>query len=244
MRRFYYDLHVHSALSPCADDDTTPADIAGIASLIGLDIVALTDHNSCKNCPAFFAAAERYGITAVAGMELTTSEDIHAVCLFDTLDGALRFDAYLDEFRTPIKNKPEIFGRQLIFNEADEIAGEVTNLLSFSVGISLEQLPELVEKFGGVCFPAHVDREANGVISVLGTFPSTPHFDVFELRDASRAAEYAERYLLSDKLMLTSSDAHRLTDISERENFIELDCESNDHAIIRQALFARLGRKK
>ena len=143
MRRLYYDLHVHSALSPCADDDTTPADIAGIASLIGLDIVALTDHNSCKNCPAFFAAAERYGITAVAGMELTTSEDIHAVCLFENLQEALRFDEYLDSFRTPIKNNPEIFGRQLIFNEADEIAGELTNLLSFSVDISLEELPEL-----------------------------------------------------------------------------------------------------
>ena len=79
MRRLYYDLHIHSALSPCADDDNTPNNILGMASLAGIDILALTDHNTAKNCPAFFAAAEKFGITAIAGMELTTSEDIHVV---------------------------------------------------------------------------------------------------------------------------------------------------------------------
>lgn len=81
--KFYYDLHIHSILSPCGDDDNTPNNIAGMASLCGLNIIALTDHNSAKNCPAFFEAARKYGIIPVAGMELTTSEDIHVVCLFE-----------------------------------------------------------------------------------------------------------------------------------------------------------------
>ena len=83
MNRYYYDLHIHSCLSPCGDNDNTPNNIAGMATLCGLNIVALTDHNSCKNCPAFFAAAKKYGIIPIAGMELTTSEDIHIVCLFE-----------------------------------------------------------------------------------------------------------------------------------------------------------------
>ena len=79
MKMYYYDLHIHSCLSPCADDDNTPNNIAGMAFLCGLDIVALTDHNSCKNCPAFFKAAQKHGIVPVAGAELTTSEDIHVI---------------------------------------------------------------------------------------------------------------------------------------------------------------------
>ena len=86
MTGYFYDLHIHSCLSPCADDDMTPANIAGMAALPGLNLVALTDHNSCKNCPAFFAHAKRYGIVPVAGMELTTAEDIHVICLFSDLE--------------------------------------------------------------------------------------------------------------------------------------------------------------
>ena len=76
-----YDLHIHSCLSPCGDDDMTPANIAGMAALKGLEAVALTDHNTCRNCPAFMAAAREYGVLAVPGMEINTSEEVHAVCL-------------------------------------------------------------------------------------------------------------------------------------------------------------------
>ena len=93
MSRYYYDFHIHSCLSPCGDDDMTPANIAGAATLAGLQIVALTDHNTAKNCPAFFKAAKHYGIIAIAGMELTTLEDIHVVCLFEKLDQALSFSS-------------------------------------------------------------------------------------------------------------------------------------------------------
>lgn len=82
MMNLAYDLHIHSCLSPCGDDDMTPANIAGMAALKGLDVVALTDHNTCRNCPAFMAAAAEYGVLAVPGMEINTSEEVHAVCLF------------------------------------------------------------------------------------------------------------------------------------------------------------------
>ena len=76
-----YDLHIHSCLSPCGDDDMTPANIAGMAAVMGLDVIALTDHNSCRNCGAAMAAAAEYGVLLIPGMELTTMEEVHATRL-------------------------------------------------------------------------------------------------------------------------------------------------------------------
>ena len=63
---------MHSCLSPCGDDEATPANLAGMCALAGLDIAALTDHNTCGNCRAFCEAAQSYGILGICGMELTT----------------------------------------------------------------------------------------------------------------------------------------------------------------------------
>ena len=147
MNRYYYDLHIHSCLSPCGDDESTPASLAGMAAVIGLDIVALTDHNTARNCPAFFDAAEEVGIIPIAGMELTTAEDIHMVCLFPTLEDALRFNGLVDERIMKIKNRPTVFGEQLIMNASDEVIGRVDNLLSVATDISVEALPEIVADY-------------------------------------------------------------------------------------------------
>ena len=183
MNRYYYDFHVHSCLSPCADNDMTPNNIAGMGTLAGLNMIALTDHNSCRNCPAFFEAARRQGLIPIAGMELTTAEDIHAVCLFEHLDDALRFNDEVDARRILIPNRTDIFGDQLILDAEDEVIGTEEHLLSNATQIPIEELPRLVESFGGVCFPAHVDREANGIIAVLGTFPEDAPFACAELHD-------------------------------------------------------------
>ena len=105
-----YDLHIHSCLSPCGDDDMTPANIAGMAALKGLEAIALTDHNTCRNCPAFLAAAAEYGILAVPGMEINTSEEVHAVCLFPSLESAPDFDAYVYAKLIKFPNNETIFG--------------------------------------------------------------------------------------------------------------------------------------
>ena len=240
MKKLYYDLHIHSCLSPCADDDNTPNNILGMASLSGINVLALTDHNSCKNCPAFFEAAENYGIIPVAGMELTTSEDIHVVCLFENLDSALRFDKAIDVYRLPIKNKPDIFGNQLILDKDDNVIGEEEKLLIYAVGISIEDVPELVESFGGICYPAHIDRDSNGIISILGTFPKTPYFSCVEIHDGARISEFSEKYGLSDKIFTVSSDAHRLTDMRDAEFCFDFDGNSDDHDSVRRQLLSFL----
>lgn len=225
--KYYYDLHLHSCLSPCGDDEATPDSIAGMGELNGLDIMALTDHNTAKNCPAFFKAAKRHGIIPLGGMELTTAEDIHMVCLFDVLDNAMAFSEYIESRRIPIKNRTDIFGNQLICDDEDNIIGTEENLLSNATTVSLDEAPELVKSFGGVCFPAHIDRQANGILAVLGAFPDKPYFPVCEVHDSEKMQEYAEEY---QKRIVSSSDAHYLWDIREKDMFFELDSERENAA--------------
>lgn len=240
MNRYYYDFHIHSCLSPCGDNDNTPNNIAGMASLCGLNIVALTDHNTCKNCPAFFEAAKRYGIIAIAGMELTTAEDIHVVCLFEHLRDAMSFSEEIDKLRIKVKNRSEIFGEQLILDGEDNIIGTEEDLLINATTVSIEQVPQLVKKYNGICYPAHIDRESNGIISVLGTFPETPHFDCVELHDGGREDEYRKKYSLNGKRFLVGSDAHYLTDIRDREAYFDIDDEPYSSAYVRSQLFKML----
>lgn len=243
MNKYYYDLHIHSCLSPCADNDMTPNNIAGMAVVNGLQIVALTDHNSTKNCRAFYAAAKKQGIIPIAGMELTTSEDIHLVCLFPTLESAEEFDTEFQKYRVLYKNRKDIFGDQLILDENDEQTGEEENLLPNASTLSIDDATALAQSYGAVVFPAHIDREENGIIAALGGLPETPRFSCVEIRGRENKAEYTEKYGLADKLIVTDSDAHYLWDISEAENFLELEDEPYSSSLVREKLFERLRQK-
>ena len=242
MNRYYYDFHIHSCLSPCADNDMTPNNIAGMAVLAGLQMVALTDHNSCRNCPAFFAAAKKQGIIPIAGMELTTAEDIHVVCLFERLTDALAFNDEVDGLRIRFPNRVDIFGDQLLVDENDEIIGSEPDLLSNATEIRIDEVPSLVRKHHGICYPAHVDREANGIISTLGAFPEDLPYTMAELHNGEAADEYRKRYpILQDKLFLVGSDAHYLWDIRDKANYFDLEDEPYSSDLVRKQLFRRLG---
>ncbi len=241
MNRYHYDLHVHSCLSPCADDDMTVNNIAGMAALNGLQIVALTDHNTCGNCPAFYRAAHRAGIIPVAGMELTTAEEIHMVCLFETLEAAMAFDSAVRDTRMRVPNRPQIFGEQWYLDEEDNVTGSEEFLLPPATSLSLDDGCALVQSFGGVCWPAHVDRMANGIIGILGDLPDFPVFDCVEYADwEKRTALENAHPALAGKRVLCSSDAHHLWDISESGHFLELEDEPYSSDFVRGQLFACL----
>ena len=240
MNRYYYDLHVHSCLSPCGDDDMTPNNIAGMAAIKGLQIVALTDHNTTKNCRAFYAAARKNGIIPIAGMEMTTAEDVHLVCLFPTLEAAEAFDAAYQQYRVLYKNRPEIFGEQPILDENDEKIGEEENLLLNASTLSIDDAYALLAEYGAVVFPAHIDRDENGIIAALGWLPETPHFACVEFRDNANVENYTKMYNLDGKLILTDSDAHYLWDINEADNYLELEDEPYSSALVRESLFRLL----
>jgi len=202
------DLHIHSCLSPCGDDTMTPFDLVGMSLLNGLDLIALTDHNTAKNCPAAMAAAKEYGIGFIPGMEVTTAEDVHCVCLFPTLESAMDFDSMLEKRIPPIKNKTEIFGNQIIMSP-DGGEKQFDKLLITATDISIMELPALVREYGGICYPAHVDREANGLLAVLGLWPEDLDVTAAEVR--FKVPEVVPKSLK----ILQASDAHRLESLPE-----------------------------
>lgn len=241
MNKYYYDFHLHSALSPCGDNDMTPGNIAGMAALAGLNIIALTDHNSCRNCPSFFAAAKQYGLIPVAGMELTTSEDIHLVCLFPDLKSALSFNDEIDTRRVLVPNRVDIFGEQIVFDENDEPIGTDDYFLPNATTVTLDEAPKIVADYGGACYPAHIDRQANGIISTLGVFPETPKFAAAELNDLSKKNEYTEQFPILEGIpMLVGSDAHYLTDIRDASCYLEIDDEPYSSEAVRKNLIKLL----
>ena len=134
---FRYDFHNHSCLSPCGDNDMTPCNIVGMATILNLDILALPAHNSCLTCPAAVKLGEILGVTVLPGMELCTAEEIHVVCLLPNVEKALDFSAYVRERIPPVKNREEIFGEQLILSENDEILGKEELLLTTASSIGL-----------------------------------------------------------------------------------------------------------
>ena len=242
MSRYYYDLHIHSCLSPCGDNDNTPNNIVGMGVLAGLQIMALTDHNTCRNCPAFFEAAKRQGIIPVAGMELTTAEDIHMVCLFPDLESAMDFDREIQTRRILIPNRTDIFGDQYVMDGQDEIVDIEPHLLSNATTVSVEEAPALTARFGGVCYPAHIDRQANGIIATLGFLPPDMSFPTVELHDGEKEAEYRQNHIGDTTRVVIGSDAHVLWDIRDKAAWLDIPDEPYSGALVRANLIEILRR--
>lgn len=192
-----------------------------MCALAGLDIVALTDHNTCGNCRSFLKAAERHGLLALAGMELTTAEEVHVVCLFPDIDRAEAFSAYVYDRLPPIRNKPDIFGPQLYMDAEDTVLREEERLLSVASSIGVYEVCPLVESFGGVCFPAHIDRPSYSLISQLGLWDPSLPFPLAEL-SLNCPPEFPLRPDLRGLRFLTDSDAHSLALIPDAVRSMEL----------------------
>lgn len=213
----YYDFHIHSCLSPCADMDMTPHSIAGMSYINGLNAIAVADHNTARNIRAVTKAAEQYGVCVVPAIEAESAENVHLLCLFPGVEAAEDMGFLLEEHLPPIKNRPDIFGEQWIMNECDEKMGEIEKLLINATDIPIEQIKEETEKRGGVCIAAHIDREKNGIVATLGWVPEYLNFKTLEI--SSRAQDFSKEQKYK---YITDSDAHILTNISEKNNFLEL----------------------
>ena len=216
MNGLFYDLHIHSCLSPCADNDMTPANIAGMAHIKGLQLIALTDHNTCRNAPALLEAAKQYGILALPGMELTTSEEIHVLFLFADLSAALDFDRYVYARLAPVKNREEFFGEQILMNSRDEVLGREELLLSNATSVSLEECEALAKAHDAVFIPAHLEKETTSLLSVLGMAPPDAAYSCIEINHPERTKDILKANpSLQNSRILTDSDAHSLGDIAE-----------------------------
>ena len=237
MPRYAYDLHIYTCLSPCGDNEMTPPNIANMAYVKGLDLIAVTDHNSAKNARAVMNAARDLPLTVIPGAELTTAEEIHVVCLLPDADSAEAFDRELETHMPQIPNQPDYFGDQLLMDENENVTGTFPWLLPNALDLSIDAVPALCEKFGGVCFPAHIDRPANGILAVFGLLPDTPVFPTLEVHDPEKFfADPANEAYRAEHRVLTSSDAHRLGDMAEAAHFLELP--ENSFAALRAAIRA------
>lgn len=231
--KFLCDFHLHSCLSPCGSLDMSPAAIARAAKAAGLDAVALTDHNSALNVPAFAAGCRREGLHALYGLEVGTIEEIHCLALFAMPEAALDFGAFLYDRLPDFRNVPEKLGDQAVVDEDDRVLELVPRFLANATDVPFSQLPGLVESRGGLFIPAHVDRPSSGVLAQLGRLPpeSGPILEVTRFHlDEMRARCGATHALV------TFSDSHRIADIGRSATTIE--AEAFTLPALREALLA------
>lgn len=211
--KYLYDLHIHSALSPCADNSMTPVSIVAQASAVGLEIIAITDHNCARNVRSAVEVGEALDVLVVPGAEIQTNEDVHVVCLFPDCDA---LDAFMEKIPfSELLNDVDAFGEQLVVNSDDEVVDTEKRLLLCGAGISETELYKLAARFGGVAVPAHIDREAYAMPAVLGGVPE--YYKAVEFSAYGGGMPGFE-----DKVTITDSDAHYLEDIGKKRNFIEL----------------------
>lgn len=214
----YYDFHIHSCLSPCGDVDMTPHSIAGMSYINGLNAIAVADHNTARNVRAVSEAAQEFGICTVPAIEAESAENVHLLCLFPTIESAEDMGQLLESHLPPIKNRIDIFGEQCIMDARDEKVGEIEKLLINATDLPIEEIKKETENRGGVCIAAHIDRDKNGIVAILGAVPESMNFTTLET-----AGKIAEENMDKKYKYITNSDAHYLTDISEKENFLEIE---------------------
>ncbi len=213
----------------------TPDVIAGIAALNGLDLIALTDHNCALNCHATKEACDNYGISFIAGVEVTTAEDVHIVSLFPSCDDAVNFSNELSSHLPPIKNKEKIFGNQLVADINGATISTVENLLIMAVSLNISQCVKLAEKHGGFSFPAHVEKDSNSILAILGGFPQECDFPLIEVKNMDKAnSNPLFESEINGRRVISSSDAHYPHQITQDgDSFLS---DGSDFYSVRKAL--------
>jgi len=217
----YYDLHIHSCLSPCAEEEMTPNNICNMALLKGLDLIAVSDHNSCRQQPGMKDAAQQTGIRLLYGAELQSMEEVHILALFRNLEDSQKLQAWIDTVMPSVPNDPDYFGSEKILNGMDELIGIEERLLLVSLNAALEECIDAIHACSGIAVPAHVMGRENSIMNQLGFIPEDLDYDALEIRNEKEKEEVLSLHPWmkeEDTIWLIDSDAHRLVDIPEREH--------------------------
>lgn len=194
----------------------TPNNIVNMASILGLDVIAVSDHNSARNLPAVMRVAEESNVLVVPAMELCSAEEIHVLCLFPTLDDAMHCSADVHDYLPPIKNKSAIYGEQLVLDETDTAVAEEPYLLINALMLSLDELLPLVKKHNGLAIPAHADKDAYSITASLGLIPPEYGFSCIEQKNPDAKLDFSGKRIYD-------SDAHYLEHMQEPEHFLEIE---------------------
>lgn len=229
LKDYRADLHIHSCLSPCAELDMTPRNIVMTALERGLDIIALTDHNSIENVEV----ARRLGgdvLYVLIGMEVTSSEEIHILALFDKIEKAEKMQSLVYDSLPLGENDERLYGHQVVVNEEDEVLSLNRRLLIGATGMDVGEVVESIRSLGGISIASHVDKEAFSIISQLGFIPDDLSFDALEFSHCAKREEAVVRYSNLNRFPWVSfSDAHYLQDIGKRVTVFKMEGLSFEH---------------
>lgn len=233
MKRLQADLHIHTVLSPCATLEMLPPFIVQRALEVNSHLIAITDHNGSANVPAIIKAAEGTELTVLPGIELTTAEEIHVICLFDTYAQLFELQKIVDANLPNIPNNEDFFGMQLIVDSEGNYLDTDTRLLSNATHLTIGEAQRHVLRLGGLFIPAHVNREENGMLPRLGGVPPELNLSVMEIYNISKSEAIRRYPYLEDFHLYPSSDAHDLEAIS---GIISLHMEETSVSALNLAL--------
>lgn len=213
MKLFRADLHVHTVLSPCGSLQMAPNHIIDEAIAKNLNIIAITDHNSTRQCRAVMEAGNEKGLLVIGGAEINTREEVHCLTFFENIESLDAFQIYLDRWLPNIPNNPEKFGHQVWVNRNEEILGEEKRLLWSGLNQSIEDVTQEVHRLGGIFIPAHVNRVANGLFTQLGFMPEGLQVDALEVTPSVSDQFLQKTGIKVQYSLITGSDAHDLEQI-------------------------------
>lgn len=218
---FRADLHIHSCLSPCGDLSASPRAIVRAAVEAGLHLIALTDHNTARNVPAFDGACREAGVAALYGTEVTTSEEVHVLALFADPDVAVQFGDEIYATLPPEERDPVRFGDQVVVDEEETIVEHLSSYLIGASTVPLSTLGRMIHDAGGLFIPAHIDRTAFSIWSQLGFLPPD-RYDAVEMVGPP-GTRVEPRIAPGPYPVTAASDAHRPEHVGLRWTEFEAD---------------------
>jgi len=236
------DLHIHTVLSPCGELLMGPLNIIRRALEIGLDIIAITDHNASENVPAALEAAIRTDLTVIPGMEISSREEAHFIGLFPNLEHLNAVQKIIYEHLPAGKNDVDFFGPQYIVNQKNEVVGENTRLLILATSLSSKQVVALVKQHEGVLFPAHVDRKGYSLLNQLGFIPPDLALPVLEISWNGSLEKLYEKFPETKNYrFVCASDAHETSQIGRGLTHFYIEAPSFEE--IKKAILNEEGRQ-
>jgi len=240
LRLWRADLHIHTCLSPCAEDEMTPRAIVEQARKKGLDLIAICDHNATENAEAVAAAGRRVGLAVSLGIEITTREEVHILGLFDRPADLENVQEHVYAYLKG-ENRPDVFGRQVVVNEEGKTLHENERLLIGACDLALDEVVGLIGSHGGCAIASHIDREAFGLIGQLGFVPEMD-LDGLEVSPRMTVQEAREKFARGIEIpVIRFSDAHRLNEIGQATTVFEI--AAGNVTEVRLALRGAQGRR-
>ena len=215
---YYYDLHIHSVLSACADDLMTPNNIFNMANLKGLNIISVTDHNSLKQLLICHEISESYDMLFIPGVEVSVSEGYHILVYFKHIEDAVKFDHILEKHINKKTYDIQFFGEQQLVDIHDEMIDYYPYLLSPNLSISLEALKKELEQYEHLIFYAHVDRTKHSGLENI-------QHDALDGIELTMGCDdhFIDLHNLSGYPKIYNSDAHQIVDILEKTEKNQID---------------------